>query len=417
MSASRTRVTFPSAGGQTLAAAIDHPPGPPHAFALFAHCFTCGKDIAAASRIARTLAGHGIAVMRFDFTGLGGSEGDFANTDFGANVDDVVAAAEWLRREHMAPSLLVGHSLGGTTALAAARDIPEVRAVATIAAPASAEHVVRQFSEEERERIRARGRAEVTLAGRTFEVGARLLEAVAGHTVEDSLPHLGRALLVMHAPFDSVVGIDHATRLFTAAKHPKSFVSLDDADHLLSRIGDAQYAADTIAAWASRYLERGPREHAPGSGLAPGSVHVAEGNRRFLREVASDDHAWLADEPEASGGDNLGPDPYELLLASLGACTSMTIRMYANRKGIALHDVDVRLEHERDYERDCEGCDEAPLRVDVLRRRIRLEGELEPATRQRLLEIANRCPVHRTLTGAIRIETQEKREETGGQAS
>ena len=341
-------------------------------------------------------------MLRFDFTGLGGSEGDFANTNFSSNVEDLVAAADYLRREHSAPQLLVGHSLGGTAVLAAASRIPESVAVATIGAPASAVHVIKQFAADVDE-IETEGDAQVTLAGRQFVISRQFLEDARAQDLADEISNLKRALLVFHAPFDATVSVDQASAIFSAAKHPKSFVSLDGADHLVSRLADAQYVADTVTTWAGRYLpepDATARPDVPG-----GEVLVSEGNPRFLRHVATDDHSWLADEPARVGGDNLGPDPYEHLLAALGTCTSMTIRMYANRKQWPLEDVDVQLTHSREHVRDCTDCDDKPARLDVLSRTIRLEGPLDATQRARLMEIADRCPVHRTLEGDLRIDT------------
>lgn len=401
---SREKVEFPNGRGQVLAAQLELPDKPASAFALFAHCFTCGKDNAAAARITRGLAASGIGVLRFDFTGLGGSEGDFANTDFSSNVDDLVAAADFLRESGRAPSLLVGHSLGGTATLFAAGRIPEVRAVATIGAPASPEHVQKAFHADVA-KIERDGVAEVSLAGRSFRISKAFLDDLRNHPLPEVIGHWKRALLVLHAPLDEVVSIDEAGKIFQAARHPKSFIALDGADHLLSRIEKAQYVATTIAAWAGSYL---PAAEKAGSPEVPGGmVWVGEGNRKFLRDLYSDDHHWLADEPIRAGGDNLGPDPYELLLSSLGACTSMTIRMYANRKGWNLDSVAVRLSHSREHVTDCEDCPDDGGQIEILHRDISLSGELDDTQRARLLEIANRCPVHRTLEGNLKIETDE----------
>lgn len=398
----RQRISFANASGEQLAAALELPDAPPRAFALFAHCFTCGKDIATATRITRTLAANGFAVLRFDFTGLGGSDGDFANTNFSSNVADLLAAAQYLRTEHAAPQLLIGHSLGGTAMLAAAAEISESKAVVTIGAPATPDHVVKQFADD-LPQIEAEGDAVVSIAGREFRIQQQFVDDVRTQPLVDRIGALKKALLVFHAPFDATVSVDQATQIFAAAKHPKSFVSLDGADHLVSKLEDAQYVADTIATWVKRYLPDPPPVQS--SDVPGGEVLVDEGNRRFLREVSSDDHTWLADEPKHVGGDNLGPDPYEHLLAALGTCTSMTIRMYANRKGWPLEDVRVQLEHSREHARDCADCDEKPAQLDVLSRAIRLDGALDETQRARLMEIADRCPVHRTLEGDLRIDT------------
>jgi putative redox protein len=404
---SRQRVKITSETGEQLAAALELPDREPRAYVLFAHCFTCGKDNAAATRITRTLAANGFATLRFDFTGLGGSDGDFANSNFSSNVADLIAAAAWLRTEFAAPQLLIGHSLGGTAVLAAASEIPEVRALATIGAPATAEHVEKQFAASA-EQIAREGEAQVSLGGRDFVIRQQFLDDIRSTPVTERIGQLRKALLVMHSPTDATVSVDQATRIFTAARHPKSFISLDNTDHLLTRLEDAQYVANTITAWAHRYLDNADEER--GNKEVPGGeIHVSEGNRRFLREVTSDDHGWLADEPKKVGGDNLGPDPYEHLLAALGTCTSMTVRMYANRKQWPLDDIEVQLEHSRDHVSDCEHCDEGDQKVDVLSRAIRLEGDLDATQRARLLEIADRCPVHRTLEGELRIDTVEWR--------
>lgn len=398
----RTRkLEFPSASGHPLAGALTEPDRPARGYALLAHCFTCGKDSVAAARIARALAAHGFAVLRFDFTGLGGSGGDFANSNFSSNVEDLVAAADHLRREHQAPVLLLGHSLGGTAAVAAASRIDECRAVVTIGAPATPEHVAGQFGAS-RTQIEEEGEADVSLGGRQFRIRRQFLEDLERHPLEDQVAGLRRALLIFHAPLDEIVSIDEAARLFVAARHPKSFVSLEGADHLLTRLADAQYVADTTAAWVSRYL---PDAGSNRPEVAGGEVLVGEVNQRFTREVASDDHVWLGDEPKSAGGDNLGPDPYEHLLAALGTCTSMTVRMYANRKRWPLTDVDVRVTHERRHAEDCRDCEHRDGSLEVLTRYITLHGDLSDDQRTRLLEIADRCPVHRTLTGQLDIES------------
>lgn len=397
------RLSFAGRFG-SLAGALVRPPADTRAYALFAHCFTCGKDSIAASRISRALALEGIAVLRFDFTGLGGSDGDFASSDFSANVDDIVAAADYLRREHGAPALLIGHSLGGTAVLAAARRIPEAAAIVTIGAPASPEHVVQQFAADV-ERIDRDGAADVSLGGRRFRIHKSFLDEIRNVPMEQAIRGLRRALLVMHSPVDSVVDIGDASRIFAAALHPKSFISLDKADHLLRDSSGAVYAARAIAGWASRYVHNA--EEKTGEDVARGAVRVREGNGRFVRRVASDDHAWLADEPETVGGDNLGPDPYEHLLAALGTCTSMTLRMYATRKAWPVDAITVDLGHSQTHAEDCEDCDDPQRKIDVIRREVRLEGALSPEQRSRLIEIADRCPVHKTLTGALRIETEE----------
>ncbi len=396
------RIEFPGAHGHALAARLDHPRGAARAYALFAHCFTCTKDIAAASRIARALCDHGIAVLRFDFTGLGGSDGDFANTNFSSNVADLIAAAAWLRAERAAPAFLIGHSLGGAAMIAAAPSVPEAKAVATIGAPADPGHVTHLFHTR-LEEIEAQGEAEVDLAGRPFKIQQQFIEDVRGQRLEGVLKGLGKALLVFHSPIDQTVGIENAGQIYSAAKHPKSFVSLDTADHLLSKPADARYVAGVLAAWASRYVEaEGVAHPSP----VEGAVVVREtGRGKFQQALRIGPHELVADEPLSVGGDDTGPTPYDLLLAGLGACTSMTMRMYAERKGWPLERATVTLSHDKIHAKDCETCKSESGRLDRVKRHIVLEGPLDEEQRRRVLEIADKCPVHRTLHGEVLVET------------
>lgn len=396
------RFDFPNASGQNLAALLDRPTGEPRAYALFAHCFTCGKDNLAAKRIAEALAGRGYAVLRFDFTGIGASEGEFANTHFSSNVADLVAAADHLRRTEQAPALLVGHSLGGAAVLAAAAQIPEALAVATIAAPSDPGHVTGLFKDDVAE-IRARGEREVVLAGRPFRIRREFLDDVAEHKLLDRVASLRKALLVLHSPTDAVVGIDNATRIFLGAKHPKSFVSLADSDHLLTRRRDALYAGHVIAAWAERYLEAAAQ---PAAGEDARAVVVSEtGEGKFQQLVEVGPHHFLADEPVTAGGLDTGPSPYELLIAGLGACTAMTLRLYAGHKNLPLTGVSVTLRHSKIHAADCATCETKEGTLDRIDRTIALDGPLDEAQRARLLAIADKCPVHRTLTTEIEIRT------------
>jgi uncharacterized OsmC-like protein/fermentation-respiration switch protein FrsA (DUF1100 family) len=394
------RFDFPNRKGEQLAATLDLPLGVPEAYALFAHCFTCGKDILAAKRIAERLAENGIAVLRFDFTGLGSSEGEFANTDFSSNVDDLVAAADHLRATHSAPAILIGHSLGGAALLAAASRIPDARAVVTIAAPSDPGHVLDLFKNRVEE-IRARGEVEVTLAGRPFRLRREFLDDVAERKLNDHIADLRKALLVFHSPTDAIVGIENASEIFTAARHPKSFVSLAGADHLLSKKSDAAYVANVVAAWAQRYLDK-PVEAESESGV----VLVREtGGGKFQQEIVSGPHRLLADEPVAFGGLDSGLTPYNLLLAALGACTAMTLRLYAEHKKLPLKRVSVRLTHNKIHAADCEDCETKEGMLDRIDRNIALDGPLDRDQRTRLIEVANKCPVHRTLESEINIRT------------
>jgi putative redox protein len=396
------RLTFPGAFGVPLSARLHKTAGTPRAYALFAHCFTCGKDLRTVVRIGRELAARGIATLRFDFTGLGESEGDFADTDFSSNVDDLVAAADYLREEHGAPSILIGHSLGGAAVIAAAHRIEEVMAVATIGAPFDPEHV-RHLIDAEAPDLAERGVCRVRIAGRAFTVKRELLDDLAAQSSAEVVRTLGRALLLFHSPQDEVVSIDNAREIYVAARHPKSFVSLDGADHLLSRAADAEYVAVVLAAWATRYLPA----TAPGTPLEPGEVRVDGGPSGFRTLVTAGTHEWVADEPRSiPGGADAGPNPYDHLLAALGTCTAMTLRMYATRKELPLEAVRVTSRHRRVHANDCESCESEAGLVDVIDRELALSGPLDEAQRARLLEIADKCPVHRTLTSETVIHTR-----------
>jgi putative redox protein len=399
------RVTFEGAAGARLAARLDRPHGPARAYALFAHCFSCTKDALAAKHIAAGLAEARIATLRFDFTGLGHSEGEFANTHFSANVGDLIAAADHLRRHFRAPHLLVGHSLGGAAVLAAAARVPEAAAVATIAAPAEPAHLARLLGPARAE-LEARGEAEVVLAGQAFRIRREFLDDLQAQRLEAAIAGLGKALLVCHAPGDEVVGIENAGRIFQWARHPKSFLSLDDADHLLRRCQDARYAAGVIAAWTGRYLPAADVAQALPAPVEGGVVVGEAGTGRFAQAIAAGRHHLTADEPAAFGGDDGGPSPYDLLAAALGACTAMTLRLYAERKGLPLARTVVEVAHDRIHAEDCAECETKVGRIDRFRRRLHLEGPLDEAQRARLAEIADRCPVHRTLEGEVVIDTE-----------
>jgi uncharacterized OsmC-like protein/alpha/beta superfamily hydrolase len=395
---------FEGEGGHQLAAALDLPDGAPTAYALFAHCFTCGKDVLAAKRIATALAAKGIATLRFDFTGLGSSEGDFANSTFSSNVADLVRAANHLRETRMAPAILIGHSLGGAAILAAAGQIAEATAVVTIAAPSDPAHVTGLFRDHV-DNIREQGQAQVSLAGRPFTIKREFLDDVAENPLMEKIAHLHKALLVMHSPTDDTVGIDNATRIFVTAKHPKSFVSLSGADHLLSNRRDSAYVADMIAAWATRYVELA--EPVAETTDKPRQVVVRETrNSKFQNTVTIGPHRLLADEPHSAGGDDSGPGPYDFLLAGLGACKSMTMRLYAERKSFPLERATVTLNHSKIHAEDCAECETKAGMLDQIDVAIGLEGPLDADQRKRILEIADKCPVHRTLTSEIRIVTR-----------
>ncbi len=399
------RATFPGSAGDELAGRLELPEGPVRAFALFAHCFTCTKDALAPRRIARGLAAAGVAVLRFDFTGLGTSGGEFANTDFSSNVEDLIRAADYLRNSYEAPAILIGHSLGGAAVLAAAGDIPEAKAVVTIGAPADVVHVLRQLGGS-LDRIRSEGEAEVTLAGRPFRIRRSFVEDAEMQRLDDKIRTLGKALLVLHAPRDEVVGIDNASRIFLAAKHPKSFISLDDADHLLTRPQDASYAAAVIAAWASRYIPEVPADVANAE-----HVLIREtGEGKFQNLVTVGRHRLIADEPAAVGGLDTGPNPYDYLSIALGACTAMTLRIYAEHKKLALGRISVEVSHGKvaaDHGVDCgEVVEGRSGKIDRFERIIRIEGAVDAGLAAKIVEIAGKCPVHRTLESRSAVVTR-----------
>ncbi len=403
------RFDFENLDGHRLAGLLETPPAEVETqrYVLFAHCFTCGKDLAAATRIARALAARGIAVLRFDFTGLGNSDGDFANTSFSSNVQDLLAAAEALKAKYEAPALLIGHSLGGAAVLAAAGRLPSVEAVVTIAAPATPGHIQHLFSGVRGE-MEATGEAEVQVGRRRFRVRRQFLEDLEHYADAEHIRRLKRPLLVFHSPVDEIVEVEEAAKIYRAALHPKSFISLDRADHLLTKREDSEYVAETLVAWASRYLGLLRHHEEAGTGTAPvvesGEVLVTERDQAFLRGLYAARHQLLADEPIAAGGTDLGPNPYELLLMALGACTSMTLRMVAQRKGIALDDIEVRLRH-----RELAGEQDARHGPQQIVQRITLVGALSEHERALLVEVAERCPVHRTLVHSdLRIITEDE---------
>ena len=408
------RIEFPGADGHKLSARLELPAGAdPRTWALFAHCFTCTKNIRAAVDVTRALASQGVGVVRFDFTGLGESEGDFADTNFSSNVEDVVAACRFMEEAYGPPDILVGHSLGGAAVVKAAGSLSSVQAVTTIGAPADPEHVLRHIEASEEE-IEREGEAEVDIGGRPFTVKKQFLDDLRGRQVEELVEGLDAALLFMHSPVDEVVAIDNAARLYQAARHPKSFVSLDRADHLLTESADSRYVASVLAAWASRYvdLSEGPRDLEELRASDRAVARTREGT--FYTDIAIRNHRLVADEPESVGGGDAGPTPYDLLVAGLGACTSMTLQMYAGRKEWPLEEVRVRLKHRKLHAQDCEDdCEDGEERLDVVDREIELCGPLDDAQRARLMEIADRCPVHRTLEAGVRVQSTERPSETG----
>lgn len=398
MTGETQKTEFASATGDQLSAALELPSGRPRAFALFAHCFTCSKDIKAAREIARALRAQGFAVLRFDFTGLGGSAGDFANTNFSSNIEDLVAAADFLRREFEAPSLLVGHSLGGAAAIVAATRIPEVKAVATIGAPSDAAHVAGQLKGREAD-IRESGEAEVQLAGRPFKIKAQFLDDLNNQNVIECAKSLKKPLLVMHAPLDETVGIDNATEIFVAARHPKSFVSLDTADHLLSNSDDARYAANVLAPWAARYLDGDivQRPEEKRADALDGAKATMIADKKFAVQVNAAGHTLTIDADKEDGGDGLGPNPTRLTEAALAACAVITMRMYARRKGWAVERLEAEVER-------AAGADAHASKELV--KTVTIAGPLDREQIERIAEIGDKCPVHRMLTENVMIRSK-----------
>jgi putative redox protein len=402
------KLEFKNKDDQTLSARLDLPvDGKPLAFALFAHCFTCSKNIKAIAHISRALTREGIAVLRFDFTGLGESEGDFADTNFSSNVDDLIVAADFLKSNYEAPKILIGHSFGGGAVLQAAARISSSTAVVTIAAPADPQHVKHALGRAT-ETIQSQGEADVNLAGRTFKLKKQFLDDLEFVNMKATLQNLNRALLVLHSPIDETVGIENAAQIFQAARHPKSFISLDTADHLLSNPEDSLYVGAVIAAWALKYVGA-PQKEEPKSDYTDNQVIAQLGKSGYATDIMAEGHSLVADEPISMGGTNLGPTPYGYLMAGLGACTAITLRMYSDRKQWPLDGVTVKLNHQKIYAGDCETCETKEGKLDQIEREIELSGPLDDQQKQRLMQIADRCPVHRTLHSEIIVRSKLKK--------
>ena len=398
-------VRFPNASGQLLAGRLEMPAHrKPRAFALYAHCFTCGKDIRAAYDISRALAMQGIATLRFDFTGIGESEGVFADTTFSTNISDLLCAADFLAREYVPPKILVGHSLGGTAVLEAASQIQSCEAVVTIAAPASPEHVARLLGAG-RQVLEQQGEADILLAGRKFHFKKSFLDDLPKHQCREYVRSLRKPLLILHSPVDDTVDISNAGEIFAAALHPKSFIALNNADHLLTNQEDSEYVGLIIAAWATKYLGELHLQPAK-SPAAEGEVIVQMNREHYRADVFAGPHALVADEPLASGGTDAGPSPYGYLSSALGACTAITLRMYADRKQWPLESVNVSVKYSKIHADDCKDCESKTGKVDYFERELELVGKLDPEQRQRLLAIADKCPVHNTLISSARIDTK-----------
>ncbi len=396
------KVTFENSAGASLSGTIDFPVvGKPKAFAIFAHCFTCSKNLNAVNNISQSLTQEGVAVLRFDFTGLGQSGGEFADSNFSSNMGDLRSAYEFLEREYTTPQIMIGHSLGGAAVLHISGRLPNIKAVVTIGAPANPVHVRHLLSRGEEEIIE-KGEAEVSIGGRPFKIKKQFLDDLEENDSHDPIENLGKALLILHSPQDSTVGIDNASDIYLKARHPKSFVTLDGADHLMSRPEDSRYVGSVVATWAMRYIVPDHEEE-----IAPeGEVWTRLSDSGFTTEITAGSHKLLGDEPKSVGGKDLGPSPYGYLLTALGTCTAMTLRMYADHKKIALEEVEVQLTHDKVHQVDGQSSEKPGGKIDQIKRRIRIEGDLTPEQRKRLIEIADRCPVHKTLEGKPVIITE-----------
>ena len=397
------KMTFKNKEGDTLAGRLELPADRnPHNFALFAHCFTCGKNLSAIKHISRALTANGFGVLRFDFTGLGESEGDFAESNFSGNIEDLVAAAEFLKEHHKSPTLLIGHSLGGAAALYAAPNIPSIKAVATIAAPSNPTHVKRLLKGS-LEDIEQLGAAIVKLGEREFTIKKQFLDDLDKTPLSEVLQTLNKSILIMHSPQDNLVGIKNAEEIYKAGRHPKSFISLDGADHLLTDQNDSRYVGQVIAQWANRYIDIENEKLPDTHHQVVASLGASDG---FTTRMKVGNHYQTADEPIKVGGNDFGPSPYELVSAGLAACTAMTLHMYAKRKKWPLANVEVHTSHSKIHSEDCEDCESPTAKLDTFERELKLTGDLDESQKNRLLEIADKCPVHRTLHATVRVNTK-----------
>ncbi|GER59104.1 bifunctional alpha/beta hydrolase/OsmC family protein [Patiriisocius marinus] len=398
-----SKITFTNSQGKLLSGRLDLPlVQEPHNFAIFAHCFTCTKDFSAVRNVSKALASEGFGVLRFDFTGLGDSDGDFADTNFSSNVEDLVQAAAFLEKEYKAPSLLVGHSLGGAAAIFAASEISSIQALATIGAPSNPVHVKKQFGSQAAT-IEKEGEGHVKLAGRDFIFKKQFFDDLEQQSCEAAASKLeGKALLILHSPQDATVSIKNAEEIYHAAKHPKSFVTLDGTEHLLIDKKSAAYVGKVISGWAARYIDLPTEEVIKTTHQVVASLDNEDG---FTTLLKLGNHYSKADEPIRVGGNDFGPTPYELLAGSLSACTAMTIQMYAKRKGWLIENVEVHTSYGRTYAEDCEICDQENKKIDTFTREIKLTANLDEKQLARILQIADKCPVHKTLHSQTQVIT------------
>ena len=376
----------------------------PNHFAIFAHCFSCNSNFNAVKNISRSLSNHGFGVLRFDFTGLGRSEGEFAESHFSANVDDLIDVAQYLEKNYKAASLLVGHSLGGAAVIVAASKLESIKAVATVGAPATVNHVTHLFSHAIDE-VADKGEVEVKIGGRPFKINQDFVNDFSKTDLPEITKKLRKPILVMHAPFDSVVGIENAHQIYHNAIHPKSFISLDDADHLLTRSTDSVYVGNMIGAWVDKYFpsEENNMIYTKGEQLV-GHLNLVEDN--FTTSIQTKKHSFIADEPASIGGNDFGPSPYDYLSAGLAACTVMTLKMYAERKKWDLQEVFVYITYSKKHSDDLEIDVEKPTRFDHLQKKLKFIGDLDEKQTQRLKEIASKCPVHKTLHSETQVITK-----------
>ena len=402
------RIKFKNRKNYELKGIVHLPDRKPTAFALFTHCFTCSKNIKAIGHISDSLVNKGIGVLRFDFTGLGESEGDFPDTNFTSNIEDIYDACDYLNNKFIAPSILIGHSLGGAAVLYAAGDIDSCRAVVTIASPSSPDHIIRHFSN--KDEIEKKGVAEVKIAGRSFNIKKQFIDNLREQKLIEKVENLKKALLIFHSPFDNVVGIDNAGELFLAAKHPKSYISLDKADHMLSDPLDSSYVGSVIASWVSKYTGSFDEDEYEGfASLNGADVSVSTEISGYFSTVNAKGHYLTADEPVEFGGTDKGPSPYDLLLASLGSCINMTLKMYADRKKIPIEGIVTRLSHKKVHAEDCADCETKEGKVDFIEEEIEIKGDLTDEQIERFKYISEKCPVSKTLQSEVSISSKFKK--------
>jgi uncharacterized OsmC-like protein/pimeloyl-ACP methyl ester carboxylesterase len=399
-----TKLNIKNDKGFTLHAYLELPANQkPNHYAIFAHCFTCTSSLSAVKNISRALTNYGFGVVRFDFTGLGKSEGEFADSHFSANVEDLIAVSDYMFSNYKAPSLLIGHSLGGAAVISAAAKLENIKAVATIGAPATISHVTNLFSHGIDE-IKDKGEVEVNIGGRPFKINNEFIDDFSKTDLLSIVKNIRKPMLILHSPTDTIVGIKNAEQLYQQAHHPKSFVSLDNADHLLSKSEDSNYAGNMIGVWVQRYFNAQENEMLETKGeQLVGHLNLLENN--FTTSIQTKKHTMIADEPASAGGDDFGPSPYEYLNAGLVACTAMTLKLYAQRKNWDLQEVFVYVTHSRKHSDDLGIEVNKPSYLDHISKKLKFVGNLDETQKQRLKEIASKCPVHKTIASEVVFET------------